>query len=188
MPTRLEKLWIGKAEETPLGTIWGAVSEVGLVAVQIGGEEAAFTPGLAARLGVPATPGQVQAADFVREIEEYLRGERKTFEMRIHWGVMSDFQQKTLRAVYAIPYGETRTYGRIAAEIGVPQAPRAVGRANAANPMPLVIPCHRLVGADGSLRGYGGGKGIETKRWLLALERSHFRHQNHSSVVESPHQ
>ena len=83
---------------------------------------------------------------------------------------MTEFQKKVLKAVCAIPYGETRTYGQIAAQIRFQSASRAVGRANATNPIPLVIPCHRVIGADGNLRGYGAGDGIATKAWLLALE------------------
>jgi methylated-DNA-[protein]-cysteine S-methyltransferase len=70
-----------------------------------------------------------------------------------------------------IHYGETSAYGEIAVAIGRPGTARAVGQANATNPIPFVIPCHRLVGADGSLRGYGGAGGIKTKRWLLEMER-----------------
>jgi methylated-DNA-[protein]-cysteine S-methyltransferase len=84
---------------------------------------------------------------------------------------MSEFQAAVLKIVCAIPYGETRSYGQVALEIGRPGAGRAVGRANATNPIPLLIPCHRVIAADGSLRGYGGGEGLKTKAWLLALER-----------------
>jgi methylated-DNA-[protein]-cysteine S-methyltransferase len=84
---------------------------------------------------------------------------------------MTPFQAKALQTVYAIPYGETRSYGDIAAAIGQPRAARAVGRANATNPMPLVIPCHRVIASDGSLHGYGGPGGLRTKAWLLDLER-----------------
>jgi O-6-methylguanine DNA methyltransferase len=72
--------------------------------------------------------------------------------------------------VYAIPYGEVLTYADIAAQIGHPHASRAVGRANATNPMPLVIPCHRVIGRDGKLHGYGGRGGLQTKEWLLRME------------------
>ena len=71
-----------------------------------------------------------------------------------------------------IPYGGVTTYSHLASGIGRPTAVRAVGRANATNPMPLVVPCHRVIGADGSLRGYGAPGGLETKAWLLALERA----------------
>jgi O-6-methylguanine DNA methyltransferase len=75
-----------------------------------------------------------------------------------------------LRATYEIPYGETRTYKQIAEVIGAPGAARAVGRAEATNPMPVVLPCHRVLGSDGKLHGYGAGAGLETKTWLLKLE------------------
>ena len=73
----------------------------------------------------------------------------------------------------AIPYGNTLTYGELAVRLGKPRAARAVGRAEATNPIPLVLPCHRVVGWDGGLRGYGTGAGVQTKAWLLALESSH---------------
>jgi methylated-DNA-[protein]-cysteine S-methyltransferase len=83
---------------------------------------------------------------------------------------MTPFQQAVLMTVDEIPFGETRSYGEIAAELNKPGAARAVGRANATNPIPLVIPCHRVIGADGSLRGYGAGEGLRTKKWLLEFE------------------
>jgi methylated-DNA-[protein]-cysteine S-methyltransferase len=70
----------------------------------------------------------------------------------------------------AIPYGHVTTYGDLARQLGVPRAARAVGRAQATNPMPLVIPCHRVIGSDGGLHGYGAGDGLQTKAWLLHLE------------------
>jgi O-6-methylguanine DNA methyltransferase len=165
-----QHIFFSFTEETPLGSIWVAASDIGLVAVQIGGDEGTFTQRLASKYG-DSVPSQNSRLAYIKaQIPAYLQGKQKTFNIDIHWDVMSEFQQRTLRAVYQIPYGETRTYGQIATEIGIPQAPRAVGRANATNPMPLVIPCHRLLGADGSLRGYGGGEGILTKAWLLELE------------------
>jgi methylated-DNA-[protein]-cysteine S-methyltransferase len=167
----LGQLYTGITPQTPLGMIFVAVSNQGLVAVQIGGNEGEFTQGLITRFGIQPLPSKSQLESFIQEIEAYFQGTRKSFEYPIHWGMLSKFQQKVLRTVYAIPYGETRTYGQIAVQIGKPKAARAVGRANATNPMPLVIPCHRLIGADGSLRGYGGGERIKTKAWLLDFER-----------------
>jgi len=84
--------------------------------------------------------------------------------LKIDWSILSsDFQRDALRAVFSIPYGETRTYADIAALIGHPQAFRAMGRANATNPMPLVIPCHRVIGTDGKLHGYGGKGGLKPR-------------------------
>ena len=168
----MEQIFWGGSGNTPLGAVWTAISDKGLVAVQIGGDEGDFTQGLAARFGAPLSPAEDQIAPIMQQIEAYLAGRRKIFEIPIHWEVMSHFQQKVLRVVYAIPFGETHSYGQIAAQIGKPRAARAVGRANATNPMPLVIPCHRVVGTDGSLCGYGAGEGVKTKAWLLDLERS----------------
>ena len=109
------------------------------------------------------------------QIDAYMHKELNIFDIPINWDMMTPFQQTTLRAVNAIPYGETRSYGEIAAQIGQPQAQRAVGRANATNPIPLIIPCHRVIGHDGSLRGYGSGDGIKTKRWLLDFEQGNQR-------------
>ncbi len=115
-----------------------------------------------------------QVRDALHQIKGYLLGERSRFELRLDWSVLaSDFQRDALRAVYAIPYGGTRTYAEIAAQIGHPQACRAMGRANATNPMPLVIPCHRVIGTDGTLHGYGGRGGLKTKAWLLKMEKEH---------------
>ncbi|WP_345322255.1 methylated-DNA--[protein]-cysteine S-methyltransferase [Candidatus Villigracilis proximus] len=107
---------------------------------------------------------------YAKELGEYLKGKRRDFTIAIDWSTLKPFQLKALKAVYAIPYGETRTYADIAMQIGHPNAYRAVGSANATNPMPLVIPCHRVIGADGKLHGYGGGDGLPTKEWLLKME------------------
>lgn len=101
------------------------------------------------------------------QLDEYFRGQRRTFDLELA-PRGTEFQQAVWRALQGIPYGETRSYCDIAREIGRPAAVRAVGAANGANPIPIIIPCHRVVGSNGSLTGFGGG--IETKRWLLALE------------------
>jgi methylated-DNA-[protein]-cysteine S-methyltransferase len=113
---------------------------------------------------------QTKTTDEVQQISEYLLGERETFDLPIDWSGLTPFQEKALRATFDIPYGEVKTYGEIASQLGNPRAARAVGRAEATNPMPLVIPCHRVIGADGGLHGYGAGQGLETKAWLLKLE------------------
>ena len=109
-------------------------------------------------------------APYAKELREYLEGKRREFTFPIDWSIFRPFQKEALQRVFEIPYGETRTYSEIAIEINRPRAYRAVGRANATNPMPLVIPCHRLIGTDGKLHGYGGGEGLETKEWLLKME------------------
>ena len=106
------------------------------------------------------------------QVQQFLEGKVKDFSLPIDWSGMTDFQITVLKAVMAIPPGETASYGEIAAQIGKPGAARGVGRANATNPVPLVIPCHRVVGANGRLTGYGGAGGLETKQWLLDLEKN----------------
>jgi methylated-DNA-[protein]-cysteine S-methyltransferase len=101
------------------------------------------------------------------QLGEYFSGERRSFDLPLE-PAGSPFQLQVWRALREIDYGETLSYGELARRIGRPNAPRAVGAANGANPLSVVIPCHRLVGADGTLTGYGGG--IERKRLLLDLE------------------
>ena len=90
--------------------------------------------------------------------------------MPIDWRAMQPYQEKVLRACYAIPYGQTWTYGDLARQTGSPGSARAVGGIMASNPISIVIPCHRVVGSDGKLHGYGSPGGVEDKAQLLALE------------------
>jgi methylated-DNA-[protein]-cysteine S-methyltransferase len=104
-----------------------------------------------------------------RQLGQYFRGDRQEFDLPLDL-VGSRFQREVWSALLTIPYGETWSYGQLAAAIGKgPEASRAVGLANGANPISIVVPCHRVIGADGSLVGYGGG--LERKRYLLELER-----------------
>ncbi|MEO7359954.1 MAG: methylated-DNA--[protein]-cysteine S-methyltransferase [Gemmatimonadaceae bacterium] len=102
-----------------------------------------------------------------RQLREYFEGYRTTFEVPLG-AAGTDAQKSVWRQLSAIPYGVTRTYGDIAKAIGNPKASRAVGAANGRNPISIIVPCHRVIGADGSLTGFGGG--IERKQWLLAHE------------------
>jgi O-6-methylguanine DNA methyltransferase len=113
---------------------------------------------------------QKKIAPYAKELRAYLACQRTTFTIPIDWAPFTAFQREALQAVVRIPYGETRTYIDIAREIERPHAYRAVGAANAMNPMPIIVPCHRVIGADGKLHGYGGGNGLPTKEWLLQLE------------------
>ncbi len=101
------------------------------------------------------------------ELRRYLEGERVQFSCSLDWHG-TPFQISVWRELYRIPYGETRSYREIACAIGRPTASRAVGAANGANPIAIIVPCHRVVGSNGELVGYGGG--LATKEWLLALE------------------
>ncbi|HDD56237.1 MAG TPA: methylated-DNA--[protein]-cysteine S-methyltransferase [Chloroflexi bacterium] len=108
---------------------------------------------------------------FRTQINEYLRRERKVFTLPIDWGCYTPFQKAVLKETLAIPYGQTRSYGEVAAAIGKPKASRAVGQAEKRNQVPLVIPCHRVIGSDGSLTGYGGSENIDLKARLIAFEK-----------------
>jgi methylated-DNA-[protein]-cysteine S-methyltransferase len=107
--------------------------------------------------------------DAIEQLEAYFAGERREFDLELDL-VGTSFQRQVWEALLTIPYGETRSYGQIAEQIGSPGASRAVGLANGHNPIGIVVPCHRVIGANGSLTGYGGG--LDRKRALLALERS----------------
>lgn len=104
-----------------------------------------------------------------QQLTEYLKGERKTFDLPLNLKG-TDFQKQVWMALCDIPYGETRSYKQIAESIGNPKAVRAVGMANNRNPLLIVVPCHRVIGANGKLVGYGAG--IEKKEFLLRLEKS----------------
>jgi len=106
----------------------------------------------------------------IRQLELYFQGRLKQFTLKLA-PQGTPFQLSVLRALQEVPYGETISYGELAQRIGRPKASRAVGAANARNPLPIVIPCHRVIGSNGSLVGFGGG--LEIKRKLLDLEKTH---------------
>ena len=103
-----------------------------------------------------------------QQLSEYFNGSRKEFDLRLDFGDAPDFHKEVWKMVKLIPYGRTRTYADIAEIIDHPNAFRAVGHANGMNPLPIVIPCHRVIGKDGHLTGYAYG--LEMKRWLLSHE------------------
>jgi methylated-DNA-[protein]-cysteine S-methyltransferase len=121
--------------------------------------------------GAKPKPDWIRDDDALREaanqLRAYFAGDRRDFDLPLA-PRGTDFQQSVWSALQQIPYGETTTYSTIAERIGRPAAIRAVGAANGANPIPIVIPCHRVIGANGSMTGFGGG--IDVKRQLLALE------------------
>jgi methylated-DNA-[protein]-cysteine S-methyltransferase len=119
----------------------------------------------------PKPDWRLSAAPFrtvERQVREYFQGKRTVFDLRLHLKG-TPFQKEVWKALSEIPYGETRTYGDIAKAVGRPAAVRAVGLANARNPLPIVVPCHRVIGAGGKLVGYGGG--LPVKQALLDRER-----------------
>jgi methylated-DNA-[protein]-cysteine S-methyltransferase len=109
-------------------------------------------------------------AEATAQLTAYFAGDRTDFDLPLHLEG-TDFQRRVWEGLRTIPYGETWSYGQLAAQLGSPGASRAVGLANGRNPIAIVVPCHRVVGADGTLTGYGGG--LERKQLLLDLERRH---------------
>jgi methylated-DNA-[protein]-cysteine S-methyltransferase len=139
---------------TPIGTLWLARDDDGLASVAFDG---------------PAGARSTDALllDAAAQLQAYLAGELQRFELPLSFHG-TEFQRRVWSAVAAIPYGRTATYSALAARLGMPAARRAVGAANGRNPLPIVVPCHRVIGASGGLTGYGGG--LERKRALLELE------------------
>src|SRR3954469_530155 len=149
--------------ETPLGTVLLAPGEGGLPRVS-------FTPdvaALAAAVGPRVLRVPSRLDDAAAQLDEYFAGRRHGFDLELDLDA-PPFQRDVLRELALVPYGEVATYGEVARRIGRPRAARAVGGALNRNPLPIVLPCHRVVGATGSLVGYAGG--LDRKRTLLALE------------------
>ena len=103
-----------------------------------------------------------------RQLDDYFAGRRQAFDVELDWQLMTPFQESIMRVVHGVPFGHVATYQQVATAIGRPTASRAAGGANARNPLAIVVPCHRVVGSDGSLTGYAGG--MERKEYLLHLE------------------
>jgi methylated-DNA-[protein]-cysteine S-methyltransferase len=165
-------IFIGLLPSNPISPLWVAVSERGLVAVEWSMTQDDFTHLVHQRYHAQVLYDEARTAEPLHQLSEYLSGTRHEFNLPIDWSLMSFFQAQVLRLTANIPYGQTSTYKEIASQLGKPQAARAVGRAEATNPMPLVLPCHRVLGSDGKLHGYGGPGGIKLKAWLLKLEQS----------------
>ncbi|MEH3045619.1 methylated-DNA--[protein]-cysteine S-methyltransferase [Sphingomonas adhaesiva] len=149
---------------SPVGTLTLVASDAGLVAI-LWPDDAPWRVRLAAAQEAPDHPVLTAAAT---QLAEYFAGTRTAFDLPLA-PVGTDFQRAVWRALDAIPYGETRSYADIARTIGRPTATRAVGAANGRNPISIVTPCHRVIGASGALTGFAGG--LAAKQLLLTLER-----------------
>lgn len=147
---------------TPLGPLAAAIDGTGAL-THLG--FSAREHGRIAREG--GTRDDARMAPVARQLAEYFAGTRRSFDLPLA-AEGTDFQKAVWRELLAIPFGQTTTYGALAAKLGRPAASRAVGRANATNPIALIVPCHRVIGRDGTLTGYAGGLPIKEK--LLALE------------------
>ncbi len=161
--------FIGKVE-TPVGRLWIATTEQGVLTVDWAESAAAFCAYLRKRFRRACLEDASKVAAVAHQLQEYFNRERRQFDLPIDWSGLRPFQRQVLQATLTIPYGATRTYLDLARQIGRPRATRAVGRAEASNPIPIIIPCHRVIGSDGKMHGYGGGEGIKTKVFLLELE------------------
>ncbi len=167
-----QPLYIGELQATWLGDLWAAQSPAGLVAISLWGDRNRFVNEVIQLTGKQPEYAPQHLAQATSQLAEFLDGKRKKFTIPIDWSVMTPFQKMVLEVVSRIEYGRTQTYSEIARQIGKPKAVRAVGRANATNPIPIMIPCHRVLGSDGRLHGYSAPGGVETKARLLRLEGS----------------
>jgi methylated-DNA-[protein]-cysteine S-methyltransferase len=165
-------IYTGLLASSPIGSLWVVVSSNGLLMVEWGMPPAEINKRVERRFHQPATYDQRRIAEPIRQLAAYLDGKLRQFSLPLDLSGMTPFQVQVLSLTSQIPYGQTSTYKEIAVLSGKPNASRAIGRVEANNPLPLVIPCHRVVGSDGSLHGYGGPGGIKLKAWLLHLEQS----------------
>lgn len=161
--------------DTLIGRVYVGMTQQGVASVDFGyPSEAVYVehfqtyhlPGK--RVRMRRQPEQVASA--IRQLEEYFGGEREYFDLPIDLSLLTQFQRSVLEATSSVPRGEIVTYKEIARRIGKPKASRAVGNALGRNPVPIVIPCHRVLPQNGSLGGYSGGGGPDTKATLLKLE------------------
>ena len=156
------------------------------VATPAGVFQAEFRNGKLGALHFPggvaaAVPGRSHSADrrLARELKQYFTGKRSSFSLPLDLNSGTDFQRKVWRALRRIPYGQTKTYGEVARAIGSPKTSRAVGAACGQNPIPIIVPCHRVVAHNQKLGGFSGG--LHWKKRLLALERAWIVHHRNVS-------
>jgi len=153
---------------TPIGRVLVAATDAGLVRVSFRRSEGSFVAELRRQLGRDVVRSAARTSAIVRQLRAYFAGERRTFDVRCDLRHLTPFQRRVLMAASEVPAGQVVSYGEIARRIGRPGGSRAVGQALGRNPIPIVIPCHRIVAAGGGLGGYTGGLGI--KRKLLRIE------------------
>jgi methylated-DNA-[protein]-cysteine S-methyltransferase len=153
---------------SPLGTLFVAVGPKGLCAVDFGRREVDFLKRLDPRARLERNLKAVQPV--TEQLLEYFARNRTRFNVPVDLSILTPFQRDVLDIATRIAPGRVWTYHRVAEEMGRPECSRPVGQALARNPVPIVIPCHRVIASDGSLGGYSGGSGLKAKRWLLELE------------------
>jgi methylated-DNA-[protein]-cysteine S-methyltransferase len=155
--------------DSPFGTLALAATRRGIVRVAFPEED---VDSMLERLARTISPRIVQAPAALdparRELEEYFGGRRRQFEVALDWTLIGPFGRRVLKATSEIPYGGVQSYAEVASDAGSPRGARATGNALGSNPIPIIIPCHRVLRSGGALGGYGGG--LDRKRWLLQLE------------------
>jgi methylated-DNA-[protein]-cysteine S-methyltransferase len=154
--------------DTPVGRLFVAVTGRGLCEISYDAEPEREEEKLARAFGARVLRSPRPTDETRRQLDEYFEGKRHEFELPLDLGLTREFGRAVLDQLALVPYGELTTYGALAAKAGRPRAARAVGTVMNRNPVPIVLPCHRVVGSTGSLVGYGGG--LERKRALLELE------------------
>lgn len=155
--------------DAPFGRLLVAATDRGLVRVAFASEGADdVLQELADRVSPRLLRAPARLDRVRRELDEYFAGGRREFELALDWSLSAGFLRRAREAALAIPYGQVRTYAQLAAAAGSPRAVRAAGNAMARNPLPIVVPCHRVLRTGGGLGGYGGG--LPVKRLLLDLE------------------
>jgi methylated-DNA-[protein]-cysteine S-methyltransferase len=155
--------------DSPFGSLLAAATKRGLVRLAFPEEDIdAVLDGLSRRLSPRIVESSAPLDGVRRELEDYFAGTRRSFELALDWSLIGAFGQRVLHATAEIPYGRVLSYGEIATEAGSPHGSRAAGNALGSNPIPIVIPCHRVLRSGGALGGYAGGP--DRKRWLLELE------------------
>ncbi len=169
---KMSPIYIGYLASSPIGPIWVAVSARGLVRVDWEMPQAEFSRLVEHLYLTTAIYDPARTSAPTEQLAKYLKGNLRQFTLPLDLSGMTPFQGDVLHLTIQIPYGETSTYKEIAIRANKPNAARAVGRVEATNPIPLVIPCHRVLGSDDSLHGYGGPGGIKLKAWLLEMERN----------------
>jgi methylated-DNA-[protein]-cysteine S-methyltransferase len=157
--------------DSPLGPLLLAATPRGLACVSYSEfrSEDETLARIAARLSPRVIEAPARLDDARRQLDDYFSGRRRGFELPIDWGLVGDFGRRVLGQTARIPYGSVATYGDVAREIGSPRAARATGNALGSNPMPIIVPCHRVVASGGKVGGYTGG--LERKQLLLTLEQ-----------------
>ena len=154
--------------DTPVGRLLVAVTDRGVCEIHYDADPEAEAERLARLFGARVLRSPRPTDEARRQLDEYFAGKRREFDLDVDLGPAREFGRAVLEQLAQVPYGELTTYGRLAARAGKPRAARAVGTVMNRNPVPIVLPCHRVVGSTGSLVGYAGG--LDRKRTLLELE------------------